>query len=324
MFISIVGTRASGKSSLQQYLVSEVDASANKSINLDGDMPLPIAFESPSDLLDHVTAHWRESFVTCDLDTPHTILPFSQRPFFLLVSVDAPMLTRFQRLASQSAPNLALAEFVENHDAMFYGYEKSYTDTRNVDVPQHSPLHHLFRLANVHVMNAFHTLPDLHVHLTELNLTDPDRLRPRWDTYFMTMAALASQRSNCMKRRVGAILVRDKRVVATGYNGTPRNVRNCNEGGCPRCNSGGRSGESLESCLCLHAEENALLEAGRERVGAGSVLYCNTCPCLGCAIKIVQTGVREVVYNLSYKVDDQSAALFNQAGVILRQHSPPQ
>ncbi|KAF8495338.1 deoxycytidylate deaminase [Gautieria morchelliformis] len=136
------------------------------------------------------------------------------------------------------------------------------------------------------------------------------------------MAALASQRSNCMKRRVGAILVSDKRVVATGllkihqyYNGTPRNVRNCNEGGCPRCNNGGRSGESLESCLCLHAEENALLEAGRERVGAGSVLYCNT---------LVQTGVRGVVYNLSYKVDDQSAALFNQAGVILRQHSPPQ
>ena len=140
------------------------------------------------------------------------------------------------------------------------------------------------------------------------------------------------------------------------YNGTPRNLRNCNEGGCRRCNSGVPSGQALDECLCLHAEENALLEAGRERMGIGAVLYCNTCvfgtlrfhsslnwyrcPCLGCAIKIVQTGVKEVVYNLSYKVfvclfslmlvqltlprDDRTAAIFNEAGVTFRQHSPPQ
>lgn len=142
-------------------------------------------------------------------------------------------------------------------------------------------------------------------------------LRPSWDTYFMLLASLASLRSNCMKRRVGAVLVREKRVVSTGYNGTPRGVRNCGEGGCGRCNShgdgwgddpetgeedvfsnggggGGKSrpaangakslsriGEALDECLCLHAEENALLEAGRERVSGGgtegAVLYCNTC-----------------------------------------------
>lgn len=133
----------------------------------------------------------------------------------------------------------------------------------------------------------------------------------------MLLASLASLRSNCMKRRVGAVLVREKRVVSTGYNGTPRGVRNCGEGGCGRCNShgdgwgddqergegdvfsnggggGGKSrsaangarnlsriGEALDECLCLHAEENALLEAGRERVSGGgtegAVLYCNTC-----------------------------------------------
>lgn len=94
-----------------------------------------------------------------------------------------------------------------------------------------------------------------------------------------------------MKRRVGAVLVSNKRVVSTGYNGTPRGMRNCNEGGCGRCNSTSvstsgnngnatpvKSGVALDECLCLHAEENALLEAGRERAGAGSggVLYCNT------------------------------------------------
>jgi dCMP deaminase len=97
------------------------------------------------------------------------------------------------------------------------------------------------------------------------------------------------------------------------YNGTPLGLTNCNQGGCARCNGS----DERESCLCLHAEENALLEAGRERV-EGATLYCNTsapkvltllgadtyrrCPCLTCTVKIVQTGVKEVVYNLSYKV----------------------
>jgi len=253
-------------------------------------------------------------FVTCDLDSPELVEQFNKRPFFLLVYLDAPLYTRYLRLHT----NTSLEAFVKEDDAVHYG----------LSGPSHSRYHfsalqHLSRMSSIHLINPFDTLTELHAYLREYNLVDPDRLRPQWDTYFMTLASLASRRSNCMKRRVGAILVRDKRIVATGYNGTPRHVRNCNEGGCQRCNSGGPSGEGLDECLCLHAEENALLEAGRERVGLGSVLYCNTCPCLGCAIKIVQTGVKEVVYHLSYKVDDRTEALFKEAGVILRQHSLP-
>jgi dCMP deaminase len=101
-------------------------------------------------------------------------------------------------------------------------------------------------------------------------------MRPTWDQYFMQLADLAARRSNCMRRQVGCVLVRGKRVISTGYNGTPRNVTNCNEGGCARCNTSKGGGTGLSTCLCLHAEENALLEAGRERVGDGAVLYCNT------------------------------------------------
>ena len=85
------------------------------------------------------------------------------------------------------------------------------------------------------------------------------------------------------------------------YNGTPRGLNNCNEGGCSHCNGASSANTSAE-CVCLHAEENALLEAGRERVGQNGVLYCNTCPCLKCTVKIVQTGVKAVVYNLAYKM----------------------
>ncbi|GAA6037246.1 hypothetical protein JCM8097_008641 [Rhodosporidiobolus ruineniae] len=206
----------------------------------------------------------------------------------------------------------------------------------------------LLPLSHLTLSNPFPTVLPLfsafHAALPAL----ADLLRPSWDSYFMLLASLASLRSNCMKRRVGAVLVRDKRVVSTGYNGTPRGVKNCGEGGCGRCNShtdglgsadadaereggkeGGfsRSGEALDECLCLHAEENALLEAGRERVSGGgtegAVLYCNTCPCLRCTVKIVQCGVREVVYSLSYSMDSASRRVMNEAGVGLRQVDMP-
>ncbi|KIJ45065.1 hypothetical protein M422DRAFT_29922 [Sphaerobolus stellatus SS14] len=324
MFISIVGTRASGKTSVEDLLISEheyqpvrLGVKPESSPNGVSSRLPTLYFETPAALLEYVTQHWLESFVTCDLDTPELVELFNKRPFFLLVFIDAPLLTRYRR----SHFNTSLESFVEEDDALHYG-----TPALSTSKPKHqyAPLQRLSRFANIHLINPFDTLSELHAYLREFNLTNPDRLRPQWDTYFMTLASLASHRSNCMKRRVGAILVRDKRIVATGYNGTPRNVRNCNEGGCKRCNSGGPSGEGLDECLCLHAEENALLEAGRERVGLGSVLYCNTCPCLGCAIKIVQTGVKEVVYNLTYKVDDRTEALFKEAGVIIRQHSPPE
>ncbi|WAQ81384.1 hypothetical protein PtA15_1A725 [Puccinia triticina] len=177
-------------------------------------------------------------------------------------------------------------------------------------------------------------LPAFLVSLTDLHLPNIRKsIRPSWDTYFTSLANLASLRSNCMKRRVGAVLVTvDKRVLSTGYNGTPRGMVNCNEGGCGRCNgknyAPGRltsrdkvvagCGENLEECLCLHAEENALLEAGRDRI-TNSTLYCNTCPCLRCSIKIVQCGVKEVIYSQSYSMDQQAQKIFLEAGIKLRQ-----
>jgi len=130
--------------------------------------------------------------------------------------------------------------------------------------------------ATIKLVNPDNSLATLHRKLVYLNLTDPERMRPGWDAYFMQLASLAAKRSNCMKRRVGCVLVREKRVIATGYNGAPRGLKNCNDGGCARCNGGSTGGIGLDTCLCLHAEENALLEAGRERVGVGATLYCDT------------------------------------------------
>lgn len=91
--------------------------------------------------------------------------------------------------------------------------------------------------AHIRLFNSSSSLNELHQSLEELNLADEQRLRPNWDQYFMQLASLAAQRSNCMKRRVGCVLVRERRVISTGYNGTPRHLTNCNEGGCTRTHS---------------------------------------------------------------------------------------
>ncbi|KAI5477113.1 dCMP deaminase [Pseudohyphozyma bogoriensis] len=192
-------------------------------------------------------------------------------------------------------------------------------------IPPPTPLATLLQSTHLTLSNPHSTLPPF---LSQLSIPSLHALlRPPWDSYFMRLATLASLRSNCMKRRVGAVLVREKRVVSTGYNGTPRGVRNCNEGGCGRCNAANSVGVALDECLCLHAEENALIEAGRERVSGGgapgAVLYCNTCPCLRCTVKIVQSGVTEVVYSLSYSMDDASRRVLEEAGVVLRQMELP-
>jgi dCMP deaminase len=145
--------------------------------------------------------------------------------------------------------------------------------------------------------------------------------RPGWDEYFMKIAQVASMRSNCIKRKVGAVIVRDRRIVSTGYNGTPRGTKNCNEGGCPRCNSLASSGTRLDECLCSHAEENALTQAAYHGTSVKEgILYTTFSPCLMCSKMIINSGIIEVIFNADYPLNDTSFQLFKQAGVKIRQH----
>lgn len=143
--------------------------------------------------------------------------------------------------------------------------------------------------------------------------------RPGWDRYFMDIAQVAAKRSNCSRRQVAAVLVRDKRIISTGYNGTPRGVRNCNDGGCPRCSSNAPSGSKLTECLCSHAEENAIVQAAYHGIMVkGATLYTTYSPCLLCAKMIINAGIVEVVYHERYSIDSTSMALLSEAGVKVR------
>ncbi|RDW58063.1 hypothetical protein BP6252_13474 [Coleophoma cylindrospora] len=271
-------------------------------------------FNTTEELLDFVTKRWLGRWVTTDIYTEAILDKLERRPFFILISVDAPVSTRWKRFqnrlqATSSVESLSLEDFLIRSDEHLY-------DPRTGLMP-------LISRATVRLINTSSNLAHLYATLGRLDLTNEDRLRPSWDQYFMQLASLAAQRSNCMKRRVGCVLVREKRVISTGYNGTPRGLKNCGEGGCQRCNDGLSSGVGLGTCLCIHAEENALLEAGRERIREGAILYCDTCPCLTCSIKIAQVGISEVVYSQGYSMDGETAAVFKEAGVHLRQFSPP-
>lgn len=143
--------------------------------------------------------------------------------------------------------------------------------------------------------------------------------RPGWDEYFMDIAHVVKRRSNCVRRDVAAVVVKDRRVVSTGYNGTPRGVTNCCEGGCERCAGSSPSGSGLGECICSHAEENAITQAAYHGTCLrDAVVYCTLSPCLICAKMIINAGIREVVYDEDYEFSEQTQHLLEAAGVRYR------
>jgi dCMP deaminase len=143
--------------------------------------------------------------------------------------------------------------------------------------------------------------------------------RPTWDEYFMSIARVVASRSNCIKRKVGAVVVLDRRIISTGYNGTPRGVRNCNEGGCPRCAGVAESGTRLDECLCSHAEENSITQAALHGVRVRDAsIYTTLCPCLICTKLIINSGIREVAYSVDFPQGAAALDLFKEAGVRVR------
>lgn len=139
-------------------------------------------------------------------------------------------------------------------------------------------------------------------------------MRPGWDEYYLNICAEVARRSSCIKRQIGCVVTVDNRVVSTGYNGTPRGVKNCDEGGCRRCaDKTIPSGTRLDECLCSHAEENAIVQAAYHGVSLrGGTMYTQWSPCNTCAKMIINAGIRIVVYGDAYP--QNGLALLSAAG----------
>ncbi|HYV97686.1 MAG TPA: deaminase [Gemmatimonadaceae bacterium] len=228
---------------------------------------------------------------------------------FTLFHVMAPLEARFARSKARARPGDAqtLQEFIRQEEREFVSSNAAAQQLLETE-----------QLANRRIDNDG-TLDEftakISAALAELQVAFA---RPSWDQYFMDIARQVAARSNCMKRQVAAVIVSEKRIISTGYNGTPRGVKNCNEGGCPRCNGFSESGKNLDECLCSHGEENAIVQASYHGIAIrDATLYTTYSPCLMCSKMIINAGIRRVVYNEAYPLNDTATRMLNEAGVAL-------
>jgi len=250
-----------------------------------------------------------KNYVIDSIRNPAEVAAFRRAKHFRLIRVEAPVEVRFERTVRRGRENdpVTLEKFIELETRELVGDEASQNLVQVEDA------------ADAALMNTG-ALDQLYPQIDALvgRLLREVR-RPDWDHYFMDIAKVVASRSNCIKRKVAAIIVRDKRVISTGYNGTPRGARNCNEGGCPRCNNLATSGTNLDECLCSHGEENAIVQASYHGVSLkDAIIYTTFAPCLMCAKMIVNSGIREVIYNVEYPLNDTAFRLFDETGVLVR------
>ncbi len=143
------------------------------------------------------------------------------------------------------------------------------------------------------------------------------RTRPEWDEYFLRIASLVAERSTCLRRGVGAILVKDKKILATGYNGAPSGIEHCETAGCIRTQMNVPSGRRHELCRGLHAEQNALLQAALHGNSVkDAILYATIQPCIICAKMLINAGIKDIVI-MGHYPDEMAAQFLKEAGIRL-------
>jgi dCMP deaminase len=266
----------------------------------------------PSVLADKILGRLQDDhhYVIDSFRNPEEVKAFRRTKDYVLISVEASQKKRFERLLSRNreADAKTFDEFVKHENKELRSSE-----------PTKQNLIACALLADYHVTNNG-TIEALHSKLnslfTKILMHAP---RPGWDEYFMRIARVVASRSNCMKRKVAAVIVKDGRIISTGYNGTPRGTLNCSEGGCPRCNAFKPSGQGLTECYCSHAEENSIVQASYHGISIkGATLYTTFSPCLICTKMIINSGIAEVVYNEAYPVGGEALALLKQPHIHVR------
>lgn len=140
-------------------------------------------------------------------------------------------------------------------------------------------------------------------------------MRPSWDDYFMEVAEVVKKRSTCLRRQVGAVIVKDKQILTTGYNGAPKNLKHCKETGCKREQMKIPSGQRHELCRALHAEQNAIIQAAYNGININnSTLYVTTKPCVLCAKMCINAGIKKIIYKGNYP-DELSDEILKEANI---------
>ncbi|MBI1882856.1 MAG: AAA family ATPase [Chlamydiae bacterium] len=325
MIIGLTGRNGSGKGTVAEFLkqkgfiytsLSDVirEEMKERSIPITRENLIRIGNElrtqgGPSVLADKILTQLDhdKNYAVDSIRNPHEAKALKARRDFILAYVDAALETRFERIKARGRENdpQTLEEFIRLENL-----------ERNSKNPTSQQLDETQALADIVIQNNG-TLDVLNEQIIQILKQHGSRTsRPGWDDYFMGIAKVVALRSNCIKRKVAAVIVKDKRIISTGYNGTPRGVKNCMDGGCPRCNSFAPSGTLLEECLCSHAEENAITQSAYHGVTIkDSTIYSTFSPCLMCTKMIINSGIREVIYSHDYSLGEVSLKLLEEAHV---------
>lgn len=327
MLIGLVGRNAAGKGTIAEYLKKKgfgyfslsdelreearkrrISETRENMIELGNSLRRELGAGVLSERVEKKLDQTRNCVID-SIRNPAEAVVFKKRSDFVLWFVDAKQKTRFERLKKRGRPGdpTAFEEFKWLEEAEEKGKLAS---SQNISKT--------IQMVDVAVKNDS-SFENLYKNVDKaLEKKTQNFERPSWDEYFMNVAHTVASRSNCVKRKVAAIVVKDKRIISTGYNGTPRGVKNCNEGGCPRCNSFADSGTKLEECVCSHGEENAIVQASYHGVALlGSTLYTTYCPCLLCAKMIINSGIKKVVYKAEYRLNDTAKKILKEAKVKL-------
>ncbi|HXR98060.1 MAG TPA: deaminase [Terriglobales bacterium] len=333
MVIGLTGTNGSGKTTLAEHLQRAGFYFLSLSDVIRGELERDGLALTRENLIERGNALRREfgrdvlavrtrerieaerNYVVDSIRHPDEVRALRQLPDFHLLHLEAPVEVRYER-AKERGGARAPASFKQ-----FVELEKRELDGAD---PEAQNLPACAALADQVLMNDgdIRQLTERADHAIKgwLDANAAADPRPGWDEYFMRIAKIVALRSNCVKRKVASLIVRDRRIISTGYNGTPRGVRNCNQGGCERCNSMAASGTRLDECVCSHGEENAIVQAAYHGIAIkGSTLYTTLSPCLQCTKMIINAGIIEVVFNAHYPLHGTSSRILAEAGVTLRQ-----
>ena len=325
MIIGLTGTNASGKTTIVDHLVSqnfehhslsdilreelsrlELEPTRENLIRIGNDLREK---QGASVLADNIRAKLSSKNAVIDsIRNPAEVLSLRKLDNFCLVAVDAPAAVRYQRAIDRKrVENInTLDEFIQMENR-----EKSSNSNHQniVDCIKQAD----FKIDNTGRVDELKQSVDKII--SEIN----QRTRPSWDAYFLKMAFLVAERSTCLRHHVGAIIIKGRHVLTTGYNGAARNIDDCLKLGCLRNQLNIPSGERHEICRAIHAEQNAIIQAGVHGVTIdGGTIYCTHSPCIICAKMIVNAGIKRVVTCGKYPDDFNLVMnLLDQAGVNL-------
>jgi dCMP deaminase len=255
-----------------------------------------------------------ENFVFTSIRNPYEVELLNKRDDFVMVKVTAPDAVRLKRLVARN----------REEDPKTVKQLREKEAKENSSDPNAQQLQTVARMARITLVNDS-TLEKLETKVVKLvkdwmfKLQDS---RPDWDHYFMSIAEAVKMRCSCMSAKKGAVIIRDKQILSTGYNGTPKGIAHCDSGGCQRCTSRhmGRikSGIYSEPCICVHAEANAIVQAAYNGTSTkGAIMYTTFTPCAECAKLVINAGVKEVVARVKYP-DDAGTALLKDAKIKFR------